>query len=98
VDAAENVEVEAERLTKFEEMRRAKIDLWDLVPGIGNIWGGNLNEFEDLEMAHDRWTDQVVKDVIDQAEWRVGASLVNRPQLDDVIRVGMGLPVLLEHG
>ena len=96
-DAAENVEVEAERLAKFEEMKRNKIDLWDFVPVIGDIGGGNLNEFEDLHLAHDRWVDRVVKDVIDQAEWRAGQSFANRKELEDIVRIGMGLPVLLEH-
>ncbi|WP_178133964.1 eCIS core domain-containing protein [Vineibacter terrae] len=97
-DAAENVEAEAERLAKFEEMQRSKIDLWDFVPGIGEIWGGNLNEFEDLELAHDRWLDKVVKDVVDQAEWRAQRSFGNRSEIEEIVRIGLGLPVLLEHG
>ena len=97
-DAAENVQFEAERLEKFEEMQRNKIDLWEFVPGIGDIWGGSLNEFEDLELAYDRWVDQVVKDVLAKAEWRAGQSLPDRPALAEVIRIGLGLPVLLEHG
>jgi hypothetical protein len=96
-DAAENVQFEAERLIKLQEMERNKIDLWDFVPWIGQIWGGALNESEDLILAHDRWIDQVVRDVIKRAEWGARSSLANRPALEDIVRIGMGLPVLLEH-
>jgi hypothetical protein len=97
-DAAENVELEAERLTKFQEMQRSKVDLWDFVPGIGAIWGGNLNQFEDIELAHDRWIDQVVEDVIVRAEYRAGCTFGNRLDLKDIVRVGMAMPSFLEHG
>jgi hypothetical protein len=97
-DAAENVEAEAERLTKLQEMARGKLDLWDFVPGIGAIWGGNLNQFETAELAHDRWIDQVVEDVIARAVWRAGATFGNRPALQEIVRVGMAMPSFLEHG
>lgn len=96
-NAAENTAFEMERLEKFKEMQRQKIDLWDFVPYIGAIWGGKLNEFEDIEMAFDRWIDQVVKDTVDKIEWQAKASLSNREAISEVVRIGMGLPLLLEH-
>lgn len=96
-EAAEGVAREAERLDRFKEMERNKIDLWDFVPGIGEIWGGKLNEFEDLELAFDRWVDQVVNDVIVRIEDRAGCSMANREAFGEVVRIGIGLPVLLEQ-
>jgi len=96
-EAAEGVATEAERLDKFKEMERNKIDLWDFVPGIGEIWGGKLNEFEDLELAFDRWVDQVVDDVIARIEDRAGCSMSNREAFGEIVRIGIGLPVLLEQ-
>jgi Domain of unknown function (DUF4157) len=96
-DAAEKVGAEAERLEQLKEMERNKIDLWDFVPWIGAIWGGSLNQFEDLELAYDRYVDNVVRDVITQAERRAGCSFANRTALEEVVRCGLGTPLLLEN-
>jgi hypothetical protein len=96
-NAAEMVAAEAERLEQLKEMERNKIDLWDFVPWIGAIWGGSLNRFEDLELAYDRYVDRVVWDVIGQAERDSGCSFVNRGALEEVVRCGMGIPILLEN-
>ena len=96
-NAAEKVSAEAERLEAFKEMERNKIDLWDFVPGIGLIWGGKLNQFEDVEMAYDRYVDTIVRDVITEAERQAGCSFANRAEVEEVVRCGMGIPLLLEN-
>ncbi|MES1165980.1 MAG: DUF4157 domain-containing protein [Verrucomicrobiota bacterium] len=96
-DAAEEIAAEVERLERLKEMERNKIDLWDFVPGIGLIWGGALNQFEDLEMAHDRYVDRRIRDIIAAAERRAGCSFANRSGLEDLVRCGVGIPLLLEH-
>jgi hypothetical protein len=98
-NAAENVAVEADRLAALKEKQRARIDIDEFVPGIGAIWGGRLNEFEDLELAFDGWVDAVVKDVIAGSEWKVGLCFdgTTRQTLENVVRTAMGLPILLEH-
>ena len=96
-DAAEKVAAEATRVEQIKERERNKVDLWEFVPYIGGIWGGSLNEFEDLDLAYDRYVDRVVNSVITAAEQRAGASLANREELEDIVRCGLGLPMLLEN-
>ncbi|HVV16447.1 MAG TPA: DUF4157 domain-containing protein [Polyangia bacterium] len=96
-DAAERVAAEANRVEQLKEKERNKIDLWEFVPGIGDIWGGSLNQFEDLDLAYDRYVDRVVNTVITAAEQRAGCSLANRDELEDIVRCGIGLPMLLEN-
>ena len=98
-NAAETVAVEAERLAALEERQRARIDIQEFLPIVGDLWGGRLNEFEDLELAFDAWVDAVVKDVIAGSEWKVGLCFegTTRQNLENVVRTAMGLPILLEH-
>ncbi|HEY0469797.1 MAG TPA: hypothetical protein VGC79_36655 [Polyangiaceae bacterium] len=49
-------------------------------------------------LAHDRWIEQVVEDVIARAEYRAGCTFGNRPALQDIVRVGMAMPSFLEQG
>ncbi len=96
-DAAEKVAAEANRIEQIKERERNKIDLWEFVPVIGDIWGGSLNQFEDMDLAYDRFVDRVVNTVITAAEQRAGASLANREELEDIVRCGIGLPMMLEN-
>jgi hypothetical protein len=43
-----------------------------------------------VELAHDRWPNSEVKDIVNQ--------FGNGPGMEDIVRNGMGFPVLLEHG
>lgn len=96
-DAAEKVAAEANRIEQIKERERNKVDLWEFVPVIGDIWGGSLNQFEDMDLAYDRFVDRVVNTVITAAEQRAGASLANRDELEDIVRCGIGLPMMLEN-
>ncbi|HVY37305.1 MAG TPA: DUF4157 domain-containing protein [Polyangia bacterium] len=96
-DAAEKVAAEANRIEQIKERERNKIDLWEFVPVIGDIWGGSLNQFEDMDLAYDRFVDRVVNTVITAAEQRAGASPANREELEDIVRCGIGLPMMLEN-
>ena len=95
-DAAEKVTAEATRVAQIKERKRSEIDMWDFVPYIGAIWGGSLNEFEDLDLAFDRFIWRTVSTVIADAEQRAGCSFANRAEIEDVVRCGLGLPLLLE--
>lgn len=96
-DAAEKVAAETNRVEQIKQKERDKIDLWEWVPGIGDIWGGSLNQFEDLDLAYDRYVDRVVHSVIAAAEQQAGASLAKRDELEDIVRCGIGLPLMLEN-
>lgn len=96
-DAAERVSAEATRVEQIKERKRGEIDLWDFVPYIGEIWGGSLNEFEDLDLAFDRFVARTVSAVVAEAEERAGCSFVNHVEIEDLVRCGVGLPLLLEN-
>lgn len=95
-DAAEKVAAEATRIERIKERERSKVDMWEFVPYIGGIWGGSLNQFEDIDLAFDRFIDRQVNTVITAAEQRAGASLANRAELEDIVRCGIAVPMLLE--
>ena len=96
-DAAERVTAEATRVERIKERKRGEVDLWDFVPYIGEIWGGNLNEFEDLDLAFDRFVARTVSAVIADAEEQASCSFANRAEIEDLVRCGLGLPILLEN-
>ncbi len=95
-DAADRVSAEAMRVGQIKERKRGGIDMWDFVPYIGAIWSGSLNEFEDLDLEFDRFVDRTVSAVIADAEQRAGCSFANRAEIEDVVRCGLGLPIMLE--
>lgn len=96
-DAAEKVSAEATRVEHIKERKRGEIDMWDFVPYIGEIWGGSLNEFEDLDLAFDRFVARTVSAVIADAEEQASCSFANRAEIEDLVRCGLGLPMLLEN-
>ena len=96
-DAAEKVSADATRVEHIKERKRGEIDLWDFVPYIGEIWGGSLNEFEDLDLAFDRFVARTVSAVVAETEERAGMSFVNRAEIEDLVRCGLGVPMLLEN-
>ncbi len=96
-DAAEKVSAEATRVEQIKERKRGEIDLWDFVPYIGEIWGGSLNEFEDLDLAFDRFVAATISAVIGEAEERAGCSFAHRAEIEDLVRCGLGLPMLLAN-
>ena len=96
-DAAEKVSAEATRVEQIKERKRGQIDMWDFVPYIGEIWGGSLNEFEDLDLAYDRFVARTVSAVVADAEERAGCSFVNHAEIEDLVRCGLGVPMLLEN-
>lgn len=96
-DAAEKVSAEATRVEHIKERKRNEIDLWDFVPYIGAIWGGSLNEFEDLDLAFDRFVARTVSAVVAEAEERAGISFVNHMEIEELVRCGLGVPLLLEN-
>jgi hypothetical protein len=96
-DAAEKVSTEATRVEQIKERKRGQIDMWDFVPYIGEIWGGSLNEFEDLDLDFDRFVARTVSAVVADAEERAGCSFVNHAEIEDLVRCGLGLPILLEN-
>ncbi len=96
-DAAESVSAEAARVEHIKERKRGELDLWDFVPYIGEVWGGSLNEFEDLDLAFDRFVERTVSAVIAEAEKRAGCSFANRAEIEDLVRCALGLPMLLEN-
>jgi hypothetical protein len=95
--AAEKISTEAERLEKLNEMERSKTDLWDFVPGSGLIWGGNPNQFEDLDLAFDRYIEKGGRTVITSAEEQACCSLADRASLEAIVRCGIEIPMLMEN-
>jgi hypothetical protein len=86
-------QAEAER-----KAREERIDWWEWVPIIGDIWGGSLNEGEDEMIRQDREIAALIKatiDVVEQSEQR-RLDLPERRELEQLIRAAIASPLIME--
>jgi len=98
--ASERVHATAERMARAEEERESKISLWDFVPFIGDIWGGELNAGEDDMIRQEREILALIADVIGGVEQAEKRSLgpAERAELGQLVRAALATPLVIEAG
>jgi hypothetical protein len=89
------------QVAKAEEARKAreeKVDLWEWVPLIGDIWGGSLNEGEDEMLRQEREVEVLIKEAIDDVEKSEQRTLDEsaRRELEQLIRAAIASPLVME--
>jgi hypothetical protein len=94
-------EVVRAQVAKAEEARKAreeKVDLWEWVPFIGDIWGGSLNEGEDEMLRQEREVEALIKEAIDDVEKSEQRTLDEsaRQELEQLIRAAIALPLVMK--
>jgi Domain of unknown function (DUF4157) len=90
----------AERQAAIEEKNDKKTDLWDWVPFIGDIWGGDLNSGEGemlREDDEDRRIEKLIEDTIKDIEETEKRSFdePHRKEIEDVIRSAIATPLIM---
>jgi len=96
--AGEAVQEQVAKMEAAEKAREDRIDVWDWVPLIGDIWGGSLNEREDEIIRQDRQVTRLMNQTIgevEQSEQRtLGSS--ERAELAQIIRAAIASPLIME--
>jgi len=96
--AGEAVQEQVAKMEAAEKAREDRIDVWDWVPLIGDIWGGSLNEGEDEIIRQDRQVTRLINETIgevEQSEQRtLGSS--ERAELAQIIRAAIASPLIME--
>jgi hypothetical protein len=98
--ASERVRATTERMARAEEERESEISFWELVPIIGDIWGGELNVGEDEMLRQEREIQALIADVIggvEQAELR-SLGPAERAELEQLVRAALATPLIVEAG
>ena len=95
--AGEAVHAQAERAEAAEKAREERIDIWEFVPFIGDIWGGSLNEGEDEMLRQEREIAALIKETLDDVEKSEQRTLgaPERHELEQLIRVAIASPFVL---
>lgn len=89
----------AQRAAKAQEERENRIDFWEFIPIIGDIWGGSLNEGEYEELADERAMSQLVEGAIAAVETSERRSLSGpeREELAELVRAAITSPLVAEE-
>lgn len=96
--AGETVQDQAARVEAAEKAREERVDIWEWVPFIGDIWGGSLNEGEDEMLRQEREVAALIRDAIDDVEKAEQRSLgePEREYLAELIRAAIASPLVME--
>lgn len=96
--AGEAAQAQVTRAEAAERAREDRVDLWEWVPLIGDIWGGSLNEREDEMLRQDREIAALVKETIDDVEQSEQRTLgpAERHELEQLIRAAIASPLVMD--
>jgi hypothetical protein len=96
--AGEAVQAQVAKAEEARKAREEKVDLWEWVPFIGDIWGGSLNEGEDEMLRQEREVEALIREAIDDVEKSEQRTLdkVARQELEQLIRAAIASPLVME--
>lgn len=98
--AGEAAQAQVARAEAARKAREERVDLWEWVPFVGDIWGGSLNEGEYEMLQQEREIATLIQETIDEVEKseQRSLSMQEHVELEKLIRAAIASPLVVADG